>query len=112
MIGVPDPTWGEQVAAVLILRAGHDRPSVEQLTGHIRRQVAAHKSPVFWAFRDELPMTPTGKIQKFVLRDEATKACWRSTRSGRSVAPASSGARPLRKPPCPPRDPKEPQVEP
>jgi fatty-acyl-CoA synthase len=73
VIGVPDEKWGEQVGAVLKVRAGHDRPSVDELTTFLRGQIAPHKTPVFWAFRDELPMTPTGKIQKFVLREEAVK---------------------------------------
>jgi fatty-acyl-CoA synthase len=29
--------------------------------------------PVYWAFRDELPLTPSGKIQKFVLREDLVK---------------------------------------
>jgi fatty-acyl-CoA synthase len=69
VIGVPDETWGEQVAAVLRIRAGVDRPSVEELTAYLRGQLAANKTPLYWSFVDELPMTSTGKIQKFVLRD-------------------------------------------
>jgi hypothetical protein len=49
------------------------RPWVDELTAFLRRQLAPHKAPVFWAFRDELPMTPSGKIQKFVLREEVDK---------------------------------------
>jgi fatty-acyl-CoA synthase len=71
VIGVPDETWGEQVGAVIRLREGVDRPTVEELTEYLRGQLASHKTPVYWAFVDELPMTPTGKIQKFVLRDKA-----------------------------------------
>jgi fatty-acyl-CoA synthase len=73
VIGVPDETWGEQVGAVLRLRSGRRRPPVSELTEFLRAQLAAHKTPVFWAFRDELPMTPTGKVQKFVLREELTQ---------------------------------------
>jgi fatty-acyl-CoA synthase len=73
VIGVPDQIWGEQVAAVLRVRPDHERPSVDELTAFLRGQLAAHKTPVFWAFRDKLPMTSTGKIQKFVLRDELAK---------------------------------------
>jgi fatty-acyl-CoA synthase len=73
VIGVPDQIWGEQVAAVLRVRSDHERPSVEELTAFLRGQLAAHKTPVFWAFRDKLPMTSTGKIQKFVLREELAK---------------------------------------
>jgi fatty-acyl-CoA synthase len=70
VIGVPDERWGEQVGAVLRVRSGHERPSAEELTTFLRTLIAPHKTPAFWAFRDELPMTPSGKIQKFVLRDE------------------------------------------
>jgi fatty-acyl-CoA synthase len=73
VIGVPDEIWGEQLGAVLRVRPGHARPSVDELTAYLRRQLAAHKTPVFWAFRDELPMTPSGKIQKFILREEVVK---------------------------------------
>jgi fatty-acyl-CoA synthase len=69
VIGVPDETWGEQVGAVLRLRPEHPRPSVDELTDLVRSQLARHKAPVLWAFRGELPMTPSGKIQKFLLRD-------------------------------------------
>jgi fatty-acyl-CoA synthase len=72
VIGLPDEAWGEQVAAVVRLRPGVDRPSVEELTDYLKHEIAAHKVPVYWAFVDDLPMTPTGKIQKFVLRDRAT----------------------------------------
>jgi len=69
VIGVPDETWGEQVGAVLRIRPGFERPSVVELTEFVRNQIAPHKTPVFWSFAEELPMTHTGKIQKFVLRD-------------------------------------------
>ena len=69
VIGVPDEKWGEEVGAVVRLRAGFDRPSVAELTGFLRDQMASHKTPHYWSFVEELPMTSTGKIQKFVLRD-------------------------------------------
>ena len=73
VIGVPDERWGEQVGAVLRIRAGHDRPGVEELTTFLRERIAPHKTPVFWAFRGEMPLTPSGKVQKFVLREELGK---------------------------------------
>ncbi|WP_433781457.1 AMP-binding protein [Actinomycetospora sp. CA-101289] len=73
VIGVPDDTWGEQVGAVLRVRPTHERPSVDELTAFLRGQLAPHKTPVFWAYRSDLPMTPSGKIQKFVLREEVVK---------------------------------------
>ena len=59
------------MAAVLRLRADFARPTVAELTGFLRDQIAPHKIPVFWSFVDRLPMTPTGKTQKFVLRQQA-----------------------------------------
>lgn len=91
VIGVPDEVWGEQVGAVLRLRAGHARPSVEELTAYLRDQIAPHKTPVFWAFRDELPMTPTGKIQKFVLREEVVKGLLVFDEVRRTGEPGSPG---------------------
>jgi fatty-acyl-CoA synthase len=71
VIGVPDEKWGEQIAAVVKLRAGFGRPSVAELTRFMREQIAPHKTPAFWAFVDKLPLTPSGKLQKFVLRERA-----------------------------------------
>lgn len=70
VIGVPDDTWGEQVGAVLKLRPGFDQPTVAELTDFVRAEIAPHKAPVFYSYVDALPMTPTGKTQKFVLRDQ------------------------------------------
>jgi fatty-acyl-CoA synthase len=70
VIGVPDEKWGEQVAAVLRLRADFARPTAAELTEFLRDQIAPHKVPVFWSFVDGLPLTPTGKTQKFVLRQQ------------------------------------------
>jgi acyl-CoA synthetase (AMP-forming)/AMP-acid ligase II len=71
VIGVPDEKWGEQIAAVLKLRAGFDRPTLAELTSFLRQEIAPHKTPVFWTFTDQFPMTPSGKLQKFVLREQA-----------------------------------------
>src|ERR1017187_6948588 len=72
VIGVPDEKWGDQVAAVLRVRADFARPTAAELTQFLRDQIAPHKIPVFWSFVDGLPMTPTGKTQKFVLRQQVT----------------------------------------
>jgi fatty-acyl-CoA synthase len=72
VIGVPDQKWGEQVAAVLRVRADATRPTAAELTEFLRDQIAPHKIPVFWSFVDGLPMTPTGKTQKFILRQQVT----------------------------------------
>jgi fatty-acyl-CoA synthase len=70
VVAVPDEKWGEQLAAVIRLNAGADRPSVEDLRAFCRAQMSAHKTPAYWSFVETMPVTPTGKIQKFVLRDQ------------------------------------------
>ncbi|MDB5911028.1 MAG: AMP-dependent synthetase [Massilia sp.] len=70
VVGVPDEKWGEQIAAVVRLAPGAERPSVEELRAYCRVRMSAHKTPAYWSFVDDMPVTPTGKIQKFVLRDK------------------------------------------
>ena len=92
VIGVPDEKWGEQVAAVLRLRADFARPTAAELTEFLRDQIAAHKIPVFWTFVDGLPMTPTGKTQKYVLRQRAADGTltFDEVRPPRSLSQAQS----------------------
>lgn len=68
VIGVPDDHWGEKVVAFVRPVAGHE-PCEADLTAHLRDRLAAHKMPRSWVFVDELPLTPSGKVQKFVLRE-------------------------------------------
>lgn len=70
VIGVPDEQWGEQLAAVCRLVPGAAEPDVDELRAWCRERLSAHKAPFYWAFVPSLPMTPTGKIQKYVLRDD------------------------------------------
>ncbi|WP_213575923.1 AMP-binding protein [Rhodococcus sp. USK13] len=69
VVGVPDERWGEQVGAVIRLHDGHDRPDPSALKAWCRERISAHKAPSLWYFTDQFPMTPSGKIQKFRLRD-------------------------------------------
>ncbi|MFJ8812922.1 AMP-binding protein [Amycolatopsis thermoflava] len=70
VVGVPDEKWGEQISAVIRLNPGAERPTAEDLRAYCRDRMSAHKTPAFWSFVDAMPATPTGKIQKFVLRDQ------------------------------------------
>jgi fatty-acyl-CoA synthase len=70
VIGVPDEKWGEQIAAVLRLAPGAQRPAAAELRAFCRAQMSAHKTPAYWSFAEALPSTPTGKVQKFVLREQ------------------------------------------
>lgn len=71
VIGLPDEKWGEQIAAIVTLAPGADAPSPDDLSDFLKGQLAPHKTPVYWAFVDALPMTTTGKVQKFALREQA-----------------------------------------
>jgi fatty-acyl-CoA synthase len=68
VVGVPDPVWGEQVAAV-VRPAGDPPPTADQLTDFCRARLAGFKAPRRWAFVDDFPMTGSGKVRKNVLRE-------------------------------------------
>lgn len=68
VVGIPDDHWGEVIAA-FIRPSGDHRPDAEQLRAYCRERLAAYKTPVHWVFVDAMPLTPSGKIQKFVLRE-------------------------------------------
>jgi acyl-CoA synthetase (AMP-forming)/AMP-acid ligase II len=72
VIGVPHATWGEQVHAVLVLKAGAAE-SAETLIEHCRARLAAYKCPRSIDFRDALPTSAAGKILKTRLREQYAK---------------------------------------
>jgi fatty-acyl-CoA synthase len=69
VIGVPDPLYGEQVAAFIRPAPGCS-PTREELFAYCREHLAPHKTPRYWVFVEQLPMTPAGKVQKFLLREQ------------------------------------------
>jgi len=73
VIGVPDQTWGEVVAAFVRPVPGQPAPAADELRAYCREHLAPYKTPLYWEFVDAFPMTPSGKIQKFKLRDAFTK---------------------------------------
>ena len=70
VIGVPDERYGEAVMAYVKLRAGATVDG-EALREHCRERIAHYKVPKYVESIDEFPMTVTGKIQKYKLRDRA-----------------------------------------
>ncbi len=70
VIGVPEPTLGEEVGAVIVLRPGH-KVTAEELSLHVRQRLAGFMVPTHIWFRQEpLPRNPAGKVLKRTLRDE------------------------------------------
>ncbi len=69
VVGIPDQKWGERVAAFIRLTPGQ-QPTEAELHRFVREQLAPHKTPRDWVFLDELPVTASGKVQKFVLREK------------------------------------------
>jgi fatty-acyl-CoA synthase len=70
--GVPDRKYGEQVMAAVILKKGVEMTE-EEVREYCRGKIANYKIPKYVKFVDSYPMTASGKIQKFKLRDMAIK---------------------------------------
>ena len=69
VVGVPDPKFGEAAAAFIRMSAGATFDA-STLIAHCRANIAAQKTPTHWIEVSEWPMTGSGKIQKFALRDQ------------------------------------------
>jgi fatty-acyl-CoA synthase len=69
VVAKPDEKWGETPCAFVMLKPGA-AASAEEIVAHCRANLASYKCPRYVVFRD-LPMTSTGKVQKFVLREWA-----------------------------------------
>ncbi|HTZ34397.1 MAG TPA: AMP-binding protein [Stellaceae bacterium] len=72
VIGVPDPRFGEELCAWVKLRDG-ERATAEEVQEFCRGQIAHYKIPRYIKFVDAFPMTVTGKIQKFLMREETIR---------------------------------------
>ena len=69
VVAKPDAKWGETPCAFVVLKPGVTA-TVEEIVAHCRAHLASFKCPRHVVFRD-LPMTSTGKVQKYVLREWA-----------------------------------------
>ena len=72
VIGVPSEKYGEEVMAWVKLRDG-SAVTGEELAAWCKGRIASYKVPRHWKFVDAFPMTVTGKVQKFKMRDVAVE---------------------------------------
>jgi fatty-acyl-CoA synthase len=68
VIGVPDERYGEELCAWVRLRDG-EQAGGDELRDWCQGRIASFKVPRYWRFTDEFPMTVTGKVQKFKMRE-------------------------------------------
>ena len=69
VFGVPDPKYVEEVCAWITLKPG-ERCTEAEIRDFCRDQIAHYKVPRYIRFVDDMPMTITGKVQKFVMREK------------------------------------------
>jgi len=75
VVGVADEERGMVPKAFIVLRSGHkgDAQMVKTLQDHVKSEIAPYKYPRRIEFRDALPKTQTGKLQRFALREEEAR---------------------------------------
>jgi len=73
VVGVPSRKYGEEVGAFIVLREGHESINTEDVRDFCRGKIAWHKIPRYVATLKEFPMTGSGKIQKYKLREMAAE---------------------------------------
>jgi fatty-acyl-CoA synthase len=71
--GVPDPRFGEELCVWVRLRAG-ETMTEEELRAFCRDRIAHYKIPRYVRFVDSFPMTVTGKVQKYIMRERMVEA--------------------------------------
>jgi fatty-acyl-CoA synthase len=72
VIGVPDEKYGEEIMAWIVLEPGESATDAE-MREFCSGKITHFKIPRYWRFVDDFPMTVTGKVQKFVMREQAVE---------------------------------------
>ena len=67
VVGLPDEKWGEIVAAFVLADTA---PKVKELKVYCRQRLSPQKTPAVWIWVPEFPLTGSGKVQKFAIRDQ------------------------------------------
>ena len=85
VIGVPSRKYGEEVMAWIRPRPGAVCAE-QELVSFCRERLARYKVPRYWQFVETFPMTVTGKIQKFTLRETAVELLGRHVDAAEETA--------------------------
>jgi fatty-acyl-CoA synthase len=72
VVGVPSRKYGEEVVAWVKLKPG-ETATAEELQEYCKGRIAYYKVPAYFKFTDSFPMTITGKVQKFKMKEISTK---------------------------------------
>ena len=67
VVGLPDEKWGEIIAAFIL---SETTPELHELKAYCQRHLSAQKTPTTWVQVPEFPLTGSGKVQKFAIRDK------------------------------------------
>ena len=86
VVGLPDERWGEIVGAFVRDADSANPASDAELHTYCREHLSPQKTPKVWYRVDDFPLTPSGKIQKFVLLEQWRKGLWEAARQERSGA--------------------------
>jgi fatty-acyl-CoA synthase len=84
VVGVPDPRFGEELCVWIRPRAGA-ACGVQEIQAFCRERLAHFKVPRYVKFVDDFPLTVTGKVQKFRIREEAIRELGLESRAGGPV---------------------------
>jgi fatty-acyl-CoA synthase len=83
VVGVPDEKFGEELLACVKLKEGAETPSDDEFRALCKGKIAHFKIPRYWMVLEEFPMTVTGKIQRFKLREMAARQLGRAAAESR-----------------------------
>lgn len=87
LVGCPDPRLGERMCAYVTLHGGYTALSLDDITQYLSGEgVSRNYLPEYLEVLAELPRTPSGKIQKFKLREMAEQLCLAPARTNQSTA--------------------------
>ncbi len=69
VVGIPDKKYGEQLLCIVIMKPG-ETVTAEELLKFCDGKIARHKIPKYWEFTKEVPMTASGKVQKYKIVEQ------------------------------------------